>query len=109
MKALAIAVVFTGYVLVVYGWNHLQKGCVGLKDLAWPSGGVPTDPCAGLSNNPSASTSAAQNSLSSLGSSATTAASGAGSVANAGVGARGGIYPSPLPGAGTNGGPGITG
>lgn len=106
MKAVAIAVMFSGYVLLVYGLNHIQKGCLGFKALAWPSGGTPADPCAGLSPTSASGGTASTSALSNLSQSATTAASGAAAVGYAGTG---GVRPSALPGAGTNGGQGISG
>lgn len=47
MKAVALGVVFLGYSVLVFGWDHLRGGCLSVKDIVWPSGGVPTDPCAG--------------------------------------------------------------
>lgn len=47
MKVVAILLVFGGYSLFVYGYNHITNGCYSFKDVVWPSATTPTDPCAG--------------------------------------------------------------
>jgi hypothetical protein len=85
VKAVALLVVYMGYVLVAYGVNHVTGGCVSFKDTILPVGGSISDPCSS-----SSSTSSSGAPVSSVPSQA---------INNGGNATN-------LPGAGTNGGSG---
>ena len=78
MKSVALAVLFVGYVFVVYGVNHVRSGCVSFKDTVWPSGGSVTDPCGG--NNTGGGANNLGASATSAGNAATSAAAALSSI-----------------------------
>jgi hypothetical protein len=45
MKAVALGVMFVGYVALVSGVNHIMGGCMPLKSIVWPSTSAVSDPC----------------------------------------------------------------
>lgn len=60
MKAVALLVVYMGYVLVAYGVNHVTGGCVSFKDTVLPVGGSISDPCNGSGTTGSTSQTGSQ-------------------------------------------------
>ena len=55
MKAVALGVVFFGYVVLVYGVNHVTNGCASFTSVLWP-GKWTGDPCTGLTTSSATNT-----------------------------------------------------
>lgn len=87
MKALAIAVIWMGYAILVYGADKVAGNCTPFKTVAWPSqvGGNLAVQCSTSSTTPTTGT----------------IPTGAGS--GAGLGAAIGAEAPPLPGSGASG------
>jgi hypothetical protein len=55
VKAVALFLVWGGFVGIAWGANRISNGCVTLRTVAWPQGGTITDPCSGTSSSASSS------------------------------------------------------